>query len=484
MRQAKLFTSDVPAGDRVVRSTGASLGESPLSASLHPAGAVGEVHSVNPLAERKSWSRNHESCIECRSTRLNHSAHGRCRTCVKRELRRRRCGAESRLAASESDVPTHRTRAPHSEAAVGSLQIITQAGELSCVPNHTVLCLEGEEIVCREASRIRRGDYLVGAKSMPHGESPRAPLPIVTRISKRKKPILQPTAFTADFAYLIGYICGDGGIHHRPNQPIHTTGRLQWTDENRVQSEEIARIVTAQFGIAAKVVDRRPATKSHYGYADSALLCEWLEINCPEAVAQSVYEKAIPTCIETGGADLAANFLAGLYDAEGYLKERQVILNMTSKRCVLQAALLLARFGILGTYDVIPSKPPRHTVYRLTISDGISVSAFRKWIPLRHPVRSRMLAAYRARRDCKGARNVPAMKNRIAALLRRHEVPKALLPGFNRPGTMISESTASKWMALLRKRFRNTSETQATLDGISFMYAQRWARVKSIAARR
>lgn len=364
-----------------------------------------------------------------------------------------------------------------------TLRIATQSGELTCTADHVLFCLGDEAITERRADAVVRGDYIVGVKSLPH-----APLGLRETLipvgpgDSREEDIKLPLTISEDLAYFVGYMCGDGGVNSGPEN-LRAGSRLQWSEEHKNLAERLADLTKKLFGKRATVRPQPTDRKGYQSYIDSTKLCRWLVANFPEAVAGKIYADAVPSVIHRGDEAIVANFLAGLFDAEGSVLTRNdaLTINMVSERCVRQAMLLFARFGILSSYARIPKELPRHDVHRLTIADTPSRMAFIAKIPVRHSAKRKKLARLRAYDDCKGVRNVPAMRCAIAKLLKANGMFGTILPGFRNPGKMISETTATTWLSLLTAALPATPGNTATIEALDSLWRQRWVRVKSVS---
>ena len=181
-----------------------------------------------------------------------------------------------------------------------------------------------------------------------------------------------PSTVTPGLAYLLGAICGDGTL-----------------DETRIilyeGSEELARSYAARirevFGRDASVrqVDktgqrgsfaRKPyfEVRLYSTEATNALASAY-----PELFAESG-ERGVPQAVQKSGVEVIAQFLHGLYDAEGYVQGKRASIAGRSKRLMREVQALLLRLGIESS--LAEKKVRGNPQWSACISDRESLRAF------------------------------------------------------------------------------------------------------------
>ena len=191
-----------------------------------------------------------------------------------------------------------------------------------------------------------------------------------------EQPLKLPHEYTPQLAYLLGVISGDGSL-----------------DGNRVciyesypkMVERYEDIVQKAIGIKAKTykVDKRGqkgcfAKKEYYEMRIySKDFAQFIKSEIPQIVASSD-TRCVPQQIQKSPLRVQAAFLAGLYDAEGYMHARRVEIAMCSLEMMRQLQAILLRFGIRASCG--QKKVKGNPQWCVSISDRESLRSYAREI--------------------------------------------------------------------------------------------------------
>jgi len=147
-----------------------------------------------------------------------------------------------------------------------------------------------------------------------------------------------PDRVTERVGRFLGLLVGDG---HVPAD----SGHVGFTSGTQVRAEEFAGLVEELFGVDP-TVNEQGSRYRVYAYSENlrALLTEAFGLPTGEAAA----EKAVPTQVLRSPGSVVAEFLRGLFDADGYAGDQGAILSSKSAELSKQVQLLLTNFGILS----------------------------------------------------------------------------------------------------------------------------------------
>ncbi|MFB6175903.1 MAG: SpoVR family protein, partial [Halobaculum sp.] len=147
-----------------------------------------------------------------------------------------------------------------------------------------------------------------------------------------------PETVGPKFGRLLGLLVGDGHVST-------ASGQVGFTNESEARAEEVAGLFSELFGIEPTVREdgsRWRVQSYREGLID--LLTDGIGLPSGKAAAR----KSIPECIRRSPEPVVAEFLRGLFDADGYAGEQGVILSSKSEELSRQVLLTLTNFGIVG----------------------------------------------------------------------------------------------------------------------------------------
>jgi len=154
----------------------------------------------------------------------------------------------------------------------------------------------------------------------------------------QRTPTRVPDEVTEQFGRFLGLLVGDG---HVPSNSRH----VGFTSGDRDRAEEFAGLVSELFGIDPTVENQGSRWRV---YAYSGHLRELLTDVFELPVGNSAGTKDVPPQVRQSPKTVVAEFLRGLFDADGHAGEQGVILSTKSDALSETVQLLLTNFGILG----------------------------------------------------------------------------------------------------------------------------------------
>ncbi|PSQ16793.1 SpoVR family protein [Halobacteriales archaeon QS_8_69_26] len=181
----------------------------------------------------------------------------------------------------------------------------------------------------RETGRAREADAIEAALSDYEDHDRSTPL---------RDAIAVPERVTEEFGRFLGLLVGDGHISA-------TSGQVGFTTASRRRAEEFAGLASELFGVDPTIEEQGSRWRV-YAYSQNlvALLTEGLGL--PDG--GSAAEKVVPDHVLRSPKTVVAEFVRGLFDADGYAGDQGTILSTESDALSETVQLLLTNFGILG----------------------------------------------------------------------------------------------------------------------------------------
>jgi intein/homing endonuclease len=166
--------------------------------------------------------------------------------------------------------------------------------------------VRAKDIAVDDVLSVNPGVY----QNTEHARLPRVPMTAL-RMRHDVGAIQQPETMTADLAWLIGYLWGDGA-----QSPARW--RIRFTDERLENLQKAMRIVSEQFGLRGVITSKKNNGAFDLTFA-SAELWHWL-------IAQGVWKYApgggldlIPEIVRRSASEDIVAFIAGLLDSDGWV---------------------------------------------------------------------------------------------------------------------------------------------------------------------
>lgn len=228
-----------------------------------------------------------------------------------------------------------------------ALRITTRRGySVVASPEHRWMTLEG----LKEGQQLRPGDQIEMAR-VPHLEGQEMP---------------------PELAWFLGVMVGDGSYADEKE------GQLHFTNSCESLRQEFIKIVESRGYHASERSDKRGCHATSKPHRQ-----ELLELGLGYVTGR---DKEVPSAVLEGNSDVWANFLGGLFDADGSISKSRICLTTVSKKVAEQVGLMLLYLGI-------PSKTSEfntgyrgrgETYFQIGIAPAFG-KLFVREINLRHP---------------------------------------------------------------------------------------------------
>jgi Fe-S cluster assembly scaffold protein SufB len=239
----------------------------------------------------------------------------------------------------------------------GIYEITARGRTIGASGNHPFLVLRDERLAGRKKARyaarwvpaeeLEEGDLVAIATDVPEYGRPVAML-LPEGYESRRVAVHLPGLSSDDLCWFFGLYLGDGYLHHRGD---HVAVEIAVDKTDTVLVEEIRRVARALFGLEFSL--------SQDGYRLTArgtgALARYLEMN---GLGGTSHTKRIPDWVFGLPASQRLSLLAGLLDADGYVRDHPT--SKDAMYCSANAELLgdvkeltaLCGIGLAG--DVVP----------------------------------------------------------------------------------------------------------------------------------
>jgi spore cortex formation protein SpoVR/YcgB (stage V sporulation) len=181
----------------------------------------------------------------------------------------------------------------------------------------------------RDLGRTERTEEIEAALEGYDGED---------RSLAQRERIRVPDSVTEQFGRFLGLLIGDG---HVPSNSRH----VGFTSGDRARTEEFAGLLSELFGIEPTIEQQDSRWRV---YACSEHLRDLLTEELGLPTGEAAEDKTVPEHILESPEPVVAEFLRGLFDADGYAGKQGVILSSKSEDLSETVQLLLTNFGILS----------------------------------------------------------------------------------------------------------------------------------------
>src|SRR5260221_11985774 len=202
-----------------------------------------------------------------------------------------------------------------------TLAIETEDVALRATPQHVYFVYDepNNQIIEKRAEELQVGDKLILVNTW--GSTNQS----------------QEATLTADQAYMLGVLLGDGHIFISPN-----SSSIFVTDESEERLQIYREVFERGFGVQGLIRHRSDRQRIHF---NSASLARDLVATYPMLKRLSRH-RHIEASIYPESPEIRAAFLRGLFDAEGTIAHHAVMFYSSSRQLVTQIKHLLSYWGI------------------------------------------------------------------------------------------------------------------------------------------
>lgn len=269
-------------------------------------------------------------------------------------------------------------------------KITTKCGyELICSNEHPILINDEKNQYFKKLKDITNEDYICIDRSIINNDN------IYNFIQTKKEDteiltLNLPKKMTNDFAWMLGYIVGDGSYNDKKD------GRIKITTNDIEVLNKIEKIFK-NIGLNTKIRQKKN-TKCYNLYIHSKQFRRFLYINGLDYVIHE--NKKIPECILKSSQKHIAEFIKGLFDADGSASQNKIRFVSKSKNLINEIKILLLGFGII-TYEL---KTTNNNICMHLLSS--SINNYYKYIGFSIKYKQDLLKKYLENFNCKTNKDI------------------------------------------------------------------------------
>nr|BAL53207.1 ribonucleoside-diphosphate reductase alpha chain [uncultured Chloroflexota bacterium] len=337
-----------------------------------------------------------------------------------------------------------------------TLRVTTRRGyAIQGTDGHRIRVLVNGELVWKRLDELKPGMKVPLQSPGLIGAPRTVNLDTTLETDFHASPVTLPEVMTPELAYLIGLFMGDGSLKERS---------LRFALADRSLQRHVAALLEQVFGIAPKVqADARSAALFSVEIHSRNVVAFWqrngfAKKKPSDGHSGKGYTPHIPLAVlQTNNADIYAAFLAGLFDADGYLHGEHLPVCVTTDRNFHdQVKTLLLTLNILTTSDVQQTGMSRAKLYRLRVAHTQAAEIFQQKIG-RHLVRFAVSGDV-VRRKTLGDR-IPILEEeyRAALALAADSTEAARLYGWRRDGWMASRTSIQSFVERHREALQGAN---------------------------
>ncbi len=240
--------------------------------------------------------------------------------------------------------------------------------EIKASDEHTFFVRTEKGIEEKQLSEIKEGDFLIMPEEIKLSlvDQKIEFIPIIKQNFNMKLPKI-PKVINPDFAKILGYYLGDGS---------HEVDRITFFE----QREEVAKyykcLIEDTFCIEAKHLFRKD--KNYHQLRVYSRVLSQLFKHIFAKKDKTLSEEVPPIILKSSDNSLAS-FIAGFFDAEGYVSDPRIALGINNSKIAKQLQFALLRIGIIASineYDNNKNPYTNKVRYTLAIDDIESLKKF------------------------------------------------------------------------------------------------------------
>src|SRR3989338_4776296 len=238
--------------------------------------------------------------------------------------------------------------------------------QIKASSDHSFFVRGIDSIEEKPLSALKKGDYLIMPEKISINPLDQE-IKFTPKITKRtiKLPTI-PTYVNPEFARILGYYLGDGN---------YEIDRIAFSEQREEVALYYKNLIEKIFGIQATI--RKRETKGYYQIRVGSRLLAQLFKEIFGNENKTLKGKIPEIILKSSNASLAA-FIAGFFDAEGYISSH-LALGINNEIITKQLQFSLLRLGIISSiyeYDNRKNPYSKKTRYTLTIDDSESIKRF------------------------------------------------------------------------------------------------------------
>jgi len=220
--------------------------------------------------------------------------------------------------------------------------------------------------------RIKTSDYLLMPEKINLEITEEQKIKFKPKIKQdwNMKKITIPKKFDEQLARIFGYYLGGGN---------HEIDRMTFSEERQEVAEFYRKLIETSLKIEAKIKFRKE--KGYYQtMVGSRIFAQFFRENF--TAKNKTLEEKIPKIVLRSPDKIVASFIAGFFDAEGYVSSSRVAFGINNKQLSKEIQFVLLRLGIISSlleYDNEKNPYSDKPGYTLEINDIESLKKFKEF---------------------------------------------------------------------------------------------------------
>jgi len=240
--------------------------------------------------------------------------------------------------------------------------------EIKASKDHTFFVRGENGVEEKILSEIKEGEYLVMPEKIDLNlENQKIEFkPNIKQAFNMKIPNI-PEKMTPELARILGYYLGDGS---------YEIDRLTFFEQRKEVAESYKQLIERNFGIDVKYSFRKDKNY-HQIRIYSRIIAQLFKQIFSEK--DKTLEGKVPAIVLMSSDKVLASFIAGFFDAEGYISKTRIALGIHNKMIARQLQFALLRLGIVSSvneYDNRKNPYSDKIRYTLAIDDFEAVRRF------------------------------------------------------------------------------------------------------------
>jgi peptide subunit release factor 1 (eRF1)/intein/homing endonuclease len=306
--------------------------------------------------------------------------------------------------------------------------------DISASKDHTFFVRTDRGIEEKTLSELKEGDFLIMPEKIDLNleDQKISFTPKIKQSFNMKLPII-PEKIDPLFSKILGYYLGDGS---------YELDRITFFEQRKEVAEHYKNLIEDVFKIEVKSGFR--ADKNYFQLRVYSRIISQLFKTMFNEKEKTLNQK-IPSIILKSSDKSLASFLAGFFDAEGYISSNRVGLGINNKILAKQIQLSLLRLGIISSiweYDHRKNPFSDNIRYTISIDDGTSLNRFYQQIGFSSKEKNNKLElALKNRKNRSNVRQLVINGRDVARILRNSGV---LTDTFKCPGFFVNKRQISK----------------------------------------
>jgi len=244
--------------------------------------------------------------------------------------------------------------------------------EIKSSQDHTFFIRNEKGIEEKPLSEIREGDYLVMPEkiNLDLQDQEIMFIPNIKQSFNIKKVII-PEKINPELSRILGYYLGDG---------TYEIDRIAFFEQRKEVAEYYQKLIENTFNIKADLRFRE--SKNYWQIrVYSRILSQLFKKFYLEK--DKTHKEKIPNLVLKSSSESLATFIAGFFDAEGYVSKSRIAAGFNNKMLARQIQIAFLRLGIISSineYDNRRNPYSKNIRYTIAIDDLESLKKFEKSI--------------------------------------------------------------------------------------------------------